>query len=158
MNRNNIMSEFNLNEIEKKEFEIKQNRLKALIDIESLADSITADADVDKNRISNYAVNEKNELFLDIINSLNIDDFDSIFTDTDGSLVNCTIENSLEYIINHGNNKILLNIYDELVSVLANYDITELVNVGIIHNYLKMINTVSSCYDEIYLDGIKKNT
>ena len=150
------MNEINLNEIEKKELNIKQNRLKALIDIELLVDSAAADSNVNIDRIVDFSINEKNELFLDIINSLNIDDFDEVFVDGD-SVVNCTIENTLDHVINSDDNKILSAIYDEFVFVLANYDITDLIELGIIQNYLKLINNSVLCYDEIHLVDCKMN-
>ena len=142
-----------LNDVEKKEIEIKQHRLKTLLSINKLVDSADADT-VDKDDITNYANNEKNSLVLDIINSLHITDFDELYSEVDGSNVICSIEDTIKHFSN-SENLVERSIYDEFVSVLASYDISDLLGYEFIHQYLKIIDVITSCYDEIDLGSCK---
>ena len=144
-----------LNEVEKKEIEIKQHRLKTLLNIDKLIDS--AAADVNTADIIDYSNSEKNNLVLDIVNSLCIDDFDEIYVETNGRSVKCSIENLITNTIKYNScYKVFFIVYNEFVFAVATYDINDLLNYGIIHNYLKMMNVICLAYDEIDLESCKK--
>lgn len=147
--------ELELNKIQKEDIQIKQHKLKTILDIEKLVSSAEDDSSVNKFEIKNYATDEKNSIVLDIISSLNIDEFDEYFTDTDGSQVRCSIESDIKYFTK--NNTIVTDyIYSEFVSAIANYDIEDLVLYEVLGNYLKMIKEVNSCYDSMCLVDCKK--
>ena len=145
-----------LNDVKKEEIRIKQNKLKTLIDIEKLTAVSTDSADsVNKDNILNYTKTEKHEIVLDILNDINITELDSFFIDTDTSLVNLTIESDIDYL-HRKSESVPEALYSEFISVLANYDIENLLDFGILNKYLTMLKALSSSYDDICLSDCKK--
>ena len=143
-----------LNDVEKKEIEIKQKRLQTLLSIDKLVDSADADS-VDTDDILNYSYVEKNSLVLDILNSLYITDFDEIYEDG-GDTVYLGIENTLKHFNKAKRRNIVeTTIYNEFVSALANYDVSDLLGYEIIQNYLKIISDITLYYDDIDLSCCK---
>lgn len=161
-----FMKEFN--DEKKKEIRIKQDRLKTLIDIESLCDSIPGNefSDDKRNSILEYSSNEKNKLVIDIINMCNIHELDDWYTEERTFATRLTVESTVSSCLNftdlnrYTSDKVLKIILDDFMFILANYDIEEIVNLDVLVNYLKLIKDVSSDFDEIndVTVGLKKNT
>lgn len=143
-----------LNNVKKEEILIKQKRLRTIFNIERIVD--VNSADVDTTDINDFTNSEKNKLILDILNILHITELDESYEEFDGSTATVIIENTVNFLGKHKTNKIISSVYDELISVISNYDISDLMDQGIILNYLKVLNSLSLFYDEIYLDNCKR--
>lgn len=158
----------NFNVEVKKEIRIKQDRLKTLIDIESLCDTISDNefSDDKRNSILEYSSNEKNKLVIDIINMCNIHELDDWYSEDGTFATRYTIESDVSYCLNftdlnrYTSDKVMKIILDDFMFILANYDIEDIVNLDVLVNYLKLIKDVSSDFDEIndITEGLKKNT
>lgn len=145
------------NDEKRKEVRIKQDRLKAVINIESMCDIVSDDiSDVKMNSISNYVFHEKNKLVIDIISMCGINGLDDYYEDgtitierhiTDNLKCNClrsdypSFDNTYDMI------------YNEFVSVLADYDIEELLTFEVMEYFLKLLKDVGSSLDMI-ADGL----
>lgn len=152
----------------KKEIRIKQDRLKTLIDIESLCDSIPGSefSDDKRNSILEYSSNEKSKLVIDIINMCNIHELDDCYSEEGTFATRYTIESAVSFCLDftdlnrYTSDKVMKIILDEFMFILANYDIEDIVNLDVLVNYLKLIKDVSSDFDEIndITEDLKKNT
>ena len=157
-NRDNTMKD--LNDVQKKEIRIKQDRLRALINIDSLLlDSPNGKAN--KDIIRDYTSHEKNSLLIDILNSLNIKEYDTSFYEENGGSgykVDCTVEASINHINEYYrlDTPVINTLYNELVLAIANYDIEDLVDYEIISGYLKMISLSILCYEDIEFESCTK--
>lgn len=157
-----------LNTEVKKEIRIKQDRLKALLDIESLVDVVSDDkvSDVKKKSILDYSGNEKNRLVIDIVNMCNIDDLDKYYSEDNSKFsTRVTIEDSISFDLNRFNDdstsfKVINMIINDFMYTLANYDIGDLMNYEVLVYYLKLIDSVTDNYDMIndVESTMKKNT
>lgn len=147
-----------LNKVEKSEIRIKQDRLRALLNIDSLLE-VAPSEEVDIGSIVDFTSHEKNSLVLDIINSLDIQDYDTSFYEENGGKgfkVDCTVEDSLNHLERYNDFPIMEALYNELVVILANYDIEDVVGYEIVSKYLKMISVTQMCYDDLALEDCKK--
>lgn len=148
-----------LNKTEKSEIRIKQDRLRALLNIDSLLKVSPSEDGVDRDCIVDFTSHEKNSLVLDIINSLNIQDYDTSFYEENGGKgyrVDCTVEESLNHLKRYNDFPIMKALYDELVVILANYDIKDVMGYEIVSKYLKMISVTQMCYSDLALEDCKK--
>ena len=158
----------NFNDEIKKEIRIKQDRLKTLIDIESLCDTISDNefSDDKRNSILEYSSNEKNKLVIDIINMCNIHELDDWYSEEGTFATRYTVESTVSFCLNctdlnrYTSDKVMKIILDDFMFILANYDIEDIVNLDVLVNYLKLIKDVSSDFDEIndITESLKKNT
>ncbi len=158
----------NFNTEIKKEIRIKQDRLKTLIDIESLCDTVsdTEFSDDKRNSILEYSSNEKNKLVIDIINMCNIHELDDWYSEEGTFATRYTVESTVSFCLNftdlnrYTSDKVMKIILDDFMFILANYDIDDIVNLDVLVNYLKLIKDVSSDFDEIndITESLKKNT
>ena len=157
INRFIIMKE--LSTTEKSEIRIKQDRLRALLNIDSLLGVAPSEDCVDRESIVDFTSHEKNSLVLDIINSLDIQDYDTSFYEENGGKgfkVDCTVEDSLNHLERYNDFPIMEALYNELVVILANYDIEDVVGYEIVSKYLKMISVTQMCYEDLALEDCKK--
>ena len=152
-----------LNDVQLNEIRIKQDRLRALLNIDSLLEvsSPASSSDVDLKIIDDFSSNEKRKLVLDIINSLNITEYDTTYLEENGGntyFTTCTIEESIDHLkAPHIKvNPPIVSLYNEMVNILANYDVKDLIINEVISKYLKMINVTTFCYDDLCLDECKK--
>lgn len=149
------------NEVKCNEIRIKQDRLRALLSIESLFDVVPSEKvdSVDKKSILEFSNGEKTSLVLDIVNSLNITEFDTSFYEANGGNgyhVDCTVEESIDFLVNHNDSPIIQALYDEFVFVVANYDMEDLMDYEIPSKYLKMISVTQMCYEDLGLESCEK--
>lgn len=152
-----------LNDVQLNEIRIKQDRLRALLNIDSLLEVSSPDSspEVDLKIIDDFSSNEKRKLVLDIINSMNITEYDTTYMEENGGksyFHTCTIEESIDHLKTpHIKvNPPIVSLYEELVYALANYDVKDLIVNEVISKYLKMIDVTTFCYDDLCLDECKK--
>ena len=150
------------NDEKRKEVRIKQDRLKAVINIESMCDIVSDDiSDVKMNSISDYVFHEKNKLVIDIISMCGINGLDDYYEDGRITIERDINDNltckCLRSDYNSFDNTYDM-IYNEFVSVLADYDIEDLLTFEVMEYFLKLLKDVGSSLDMISdgLSSLKK--